>query len=252
MHVDLTNRTVLVTGASRGIGRAIARQCAESGAVVAAQFFKSREEAESLAAGAPERIHLFRADLADLVSCRRLFASVLEHFGGIDVLINNAGVALPLSLDASLEAWWKGWDLTMHVNVRAAELLSRLAIPHFRDRGGGRIISMASRAAFRGDAPPYMTYAASKAALVALTRSIARGFGRDGIRAFVVAPGFVRTDMAEPFIDAYGEEYALQDLATDRLTEPDDVAPMVVFLAAGMADHATGATIDVNAASYVR
>lgn len=252
MRVDLTDRTVLVTGASRGIGRAIARQCADSGAVVAAQYFESREAAETLAAAAPERVHLFHADLAEAPSCRKLFASVCDQLGGLDVLINNAGVALPLSLDASLDDWCEGWERTMHVNVRAAELLCRLAIPHFRRRGGGRIISMASRAAFRGDAPPYMTYAASKAALVALTRSIARGFGSDGIRAFVIAPGFVRTDMAEPFIEAYGEDYPLQDLATERLTEPDDVAPIVVFLAAGMADHATGATIDVNGASYVR
>lgn len=252
MHVDLTDKTVLVTGASGGIGRAIARQCADSGAVVAAQYFKSRDEADELAAAAPDHIHLFRADLGDAAACRDLFASAVERLGGIDVLINNAGVALPLPVDASIDDWCEGWELTMRVNVRAAELLCRLAVPHFRSRGGGRIISIASRAAFRGDAPAYMTYAASKAALVAVTRSIARGFGKDGIRAFVVAPGFVRTDMAKPFIDAYGEDYALEGLATDRLTEPDDVAPMVVFLAGGLADHATGATIDVNAASYVR
>jgi NAD(P)-dependent dehydrogenase (short-subunit alcohol dehydrogenase family) len=139
----------------------------------------------------------------------------------------------------------------MSVNLRATELLCRRAIAHFQRNGGGRIINMASRAAFRGDVPEYMTYAASKAALVALTRSIARGCGEAGIRAFVVAPGFVRTDMAQDFIDEFGEAHALRDLATQRLTEPDDVAPTVVFLASGLADHATGCTIDINAGSYV-
>jgi NAD(P)-dependent dehydrogenase (short-subunit alcohol dehydrogenase family) len=139
----------------------------------------------------------------------------------------------------------------MHVNLRAPELLCRHALPHFRERGDGRIISVASRAAFRGDTSDYVTYAASKAGLVALTRSIARGFGDDGVKAFTLAPGFTRTDMARDFIDTYGEEHATSDLALDELTEPEDIAPFVVFLASGHADHATGATIDVNAGSYV-
>jgi Dehydrogenases with different specificities (related to short-chain alcohol dehydrogenases) len=141
----------------------------------------------------------------------------------------------------------------MHVNLRAPELLSRHALQHFQSRSpsGGRIISVASRAAFRGDTPDYITYAASKAGLVALTRSIARGFGDDGVKAFTVAPGFTRTDMAQDFIDEYGEEHATKDLALNELTEPADVAPVIVFLASGQADHTTGTTIDVNAGSYV-
>ena len=110
---------------------------------------------------------------------------------------------------------------------------------------------MASRAAFRGDTPDYMAYAASKAGVVALTRSIARGLGKEGITAFVLAPGFVKTDMAQDFIDQYGESVVLDDLALDRLTEPADLAPLAVLLASGLMDHATGCTIDVNAGSYV-
>jgi NAD(P)-dependent dehydrogenase (short-subunit alcohol dehydrogenase family) len=139
----------------------------------------------------------------------------------------------------------------MHVNLRAPELLCRHAIPHFQAQGGGRIINVASRAAFRGDEPDYMTYAASKGGLVALTRSIARTLGGDGIKAFTLAPGFVRTDMAQAFIDEYGEAHATSDLALSDLTEPDDVAPMAVLLASGRADHATGCTVDINAGSYV-
>ncbi len=117
---------------------------------------------------------------------------------------------------------------------------------------GGRIVNITSRAAHRGDTADYQAYAASKAALSALTKSIARAYGREGVRAFNVAPGFTRTAMAQDFIDQYGEAYATTDIALSALTEPDDVAPAVVFLASGLADHATGQTLDVNAGSYVR
>jgi NAD(P)-dependent dehydrogenase (short-subunit alcohol dehydrogenase family) len=110
---------------------------------------------------------------------------------------------------------------------------------------------MASRAAFRGDTIDYLAYAASKGGMVSLTRSIARGFGKQNIKAFLIAPGFVRTEMAQEFIDFYGEEKTIADLALPKLTEPDDIAPLVVFLASGMADHATGGTFDINAGSYV-
>jgi NAD(P)-dependent dehydrogenase (short-subunit alcohol dehydrogenase family) len=139
----------------------------------------------------------------------------------------------------------------MAVNLRAPELLCRLAIRHFRTQGGGRILNVASRAAFRGDTPDFMAYAASKGGLVALTRSIARGFGKEGIVAFTLAPGFVRTDMAQDFIDQYGAGYVVNDLALNTLTEADDIAPFAVLLASGLADHATGCTIDLNAGSYV-
>jgi 3-oxoacyl-[acyl-carrier protein] reductase len=115
----------------------------------------------------------------------------------------------------------------------------------------GRIINISSRAAFRGDTAEYMAYAASKAGVSALTKSIARAYGKDGIKAFNIAPGFVRTEMAKDFIEQYGEEFATSDIALERLTEPKDIAPMVTFLASGLADHATGCTIDINAASYV-
>ena len=166
-------------------------------------------------------------------------------------MINNAGIALAIPPDATTDDWLADWDLTMAVNLRAVELLSRLAIGHFQQHGGGRIINVASRAAFKGDIPEYMSYAASKGGVVALTRSIARGFGKAGICAFVIAPGWVRTQMAQEFIDEYGEEEAAKDLALNRLTEPADLAPLVVLLASGLADHATGGTFDVNAGSYV-
>jgi 3-oxoacyl-[acyl-carrier protein] reductase len=251
MKIDLTDRVVLVTGASRGIGQALAEQMAAAGAGVAVHGYRHAARAEALARALPNGARVFTADLADPAACERLFADVQDAYGHVDVLVNNAGVALHMPLDAPTADWLRDWERTMAVNLRAVELLCRLAIAHFRTRGGGRIVNIASRAAFRGDTPEYMAYAASKGGMVALTRSIARGFGREGIRAFTLAPGFTRTDMAQDFIDTYGEAHARSDIALERLTEPADLAPLAVLLASGLADHATGCTIDVNAGSYV-
>lgn len=241
---------LLVTGASRGIGAEIARAMAASGAKVAVHCSASPEEAAQVAAACGSDARTFVADLADPAACQRLWAEVVAHYGRVDMLVNNAGVATAVD-DPSLDRWLEIWNHTLDVNLRAAALLCRLATDHFIANGGGRIINISSRAAFRGDQPDYIAYAASKGGMVALTRSIARGFGKQNIVAFNVAPGFTRTAMAQDFIDQYGEDYATSDLALTRLTEPKDIAPTVVFLASGLADHATGATIDINAGSYV-
>ena len=250
MQIDLGNTSVLVTGASRGIGAAIALAMGKAGARVAVHYRERRQQAEALAAqiGAAE---IFQADLGRVAECTALWEAVTARFERINTLVNNAGIAISSPLETATEDWVAGWDATMAINLRAPAALSRLAIEHFRARGGGRIINISSRAAFRGDQPPYLAYAASKGGLVALTRSIARGFGKAGITAFNVAPGFTRTDMAKDFLDEYGESYVAGDIALQRLTEPADIAPLVVLLASGLADHATGCTIDVNAGSYV-
>ncbi|MGD8413231.1 MAG: SDR family oxidoreductase [Candidatus Latescibacterota bacterium] len=252
MKVDLSGMKVLVTGASRGIGRAIAREMTRSGAAVGANYNRDRAAAESLAEGAGGQVKLLQADLSDASACADLFRRAVDVLGGVDVLVNNAGIAVSSPLDEPVESCTEAWNRTLAVNLVAAGILSREAILHFRQSGGGRIIHIASRAAFRGDTPDYLAYAASKGGMVALSRSIARGCGRDGVKSFVIAPGFTRTEMAQDFIDQYGEELAMKDVALDRLTEPQDIAPLAVFLASGLADHATGTSIDVNAGSYVR
>jgi NAD(P)-dependent dehydrogenase (short-subunit alcohol dehydrogenase family) len=251
MQIDLRNTCVLVTGASRGIGAAIARAMGSAGARVAVHYREHRAQAESLAGQIGHGAEIFQADLADADECADLWSAVVARFGQVDTLVNNAAVAISSALDAAIDPWVKDWDATLATNLRAPGILCKLAVAHFADRGGGRIINISSRAAFRGDQPHYFAYAASKAGLVALTRSIARGFGKSGVLAFNVAPGFTRTDMAGDFISQYGEDYATSDIALTRMTEPNDIAPIVVFLASGLADHATGCTIDVNAASYV-
>ena len=251
MKVDLSNTSVLVTGASRGIGAAVARAMGRSGARVAIHYREQREQATALAGQIGASAEVFQADLSNADECVALWNDVIARFGRVNTLVNNAGIAISSPLETVTADWQAAWDLTMAVNLRAPAILSKLAIEHFRDRGGGRIINISSRAAFRGDQPSYLAYAASKGGLVALTRSIARGFGKASILAFNVAPGFTHTDMARDFLDQYGEDYATSDIALPRLTEPDDVAPFVVFLASGLGDHATGCTIDVNAGSYV-
>jgi len=252
MNVDLSGSAVLVTGASRGIGRALASALAGAGARVAVHYHRARAEAELLAQALGAGAEAFGADLGSAAQCEALWQAVVARFGRVNVLVNNAGIALSCVLEGPADEWLQQWDTTLAVNLRAPALLCRRALAHFEEQGGGRIINIASRAAFRGDQPAYLAYAASKAGLVALTRSIARYFGKSGVTAFVVAPGFTRTEMAQAFFDQFGEDYGTADIALTRLTEPGDIAPMVVLLASGLADHATGSTIDINAGSYVR
>jgi 3-oxoacyl-[acyl-carrier protein] reductase len=251
VEIDLSNTSALVTGASRGIGAAVASAMGKAGAKIAIHYRDQRERATALAEQIGASAEVFQADLSKAEECVALWQAVRARFGRVNTLVNNAGVAISSPLGSATQDWLAGWDTTMAVNLRAPAILSRLAIEHFLQEGGGRIINISSRAAFRGDQPPYLAYAASKGGLVALTRSIARGFGKAGILAFNVAPGFTRTDMAQDFLDQFGEDYATSDIALQRLTEPADVAPFVVFLASGLGDHSTGCTIDINAGSYV-
>jgi len=251
MKVDLTGQRALVTGASRGIGRAIATALIDSGARMVAHYRNDRNGAEAVVRGHAGSVAI-AADLADAGAASGLVSKSVEALGGLDLLINNAGIALESPIDSPAADWVRDWDTQLAVNLTAAGILSRESIRHFAAHGGGRIIFIASRAAFRGDTPEYLAYAASKGGMVALSRSIARGFGKQGIKSFVVAPGFTRTEMADDFIAKYGEDYAMKDVALERMTEPRDIAPLVVFLASGLADHCTGTSIDVNAASYVR
>ena len=253
MKIDFTGKNILVTGASSGIGEAIAKALAGSGARVAIHCNSNLDKAEALAREFDNGSQAFQANLSVPEECSRLFLDVLDAFDTIHVLVNNAGIIINSPLvDTSGERWIEDWNTTMMVNLTASGILCRAAITHFMEVNGGRIINIASRAAFRGDEPEYLAYAASKGGMVAMSRSIARAYGEYNIKSFVVAPGFVKTGMARQFIEQFGEGIVMDDLALKELTEPKDVAPTVVFLASGYMDHATGCTIDINAGSYVR
>ncbi|MCY7293211.1 MAG: SDR family oxidoreductase [Ferruginibacter sp.] len=154
--------------------------------------------------------------------------------------------------DLPTAEWLQIWEQTFAVNTTAVGILCKEFVEHAKAQQNGRIVNIASRAAFRGDTPDYLGYAASKGAIVSLTRSIARHYGKQGIKAFLIAPGFTRTDMANTILATYGEDFALNDIALNQLTTPEDIAPMVTLLCNGLADHATGTSIDINAGSYVR
>ena len=252
MNLNFDQQVVLVTGASRGIGHAVAHAFGEAGATVAAHYHSSPAGAHKIVSIAAPDSHAFQADLGNSASCVALAQAVLSRYGRVDVLVNNAGISLNAQMDLPWETWLERWNQTLQVNLTAAGLLCHQLLPSMVKQGGGRLIHIASRAAFRGDVPEYLAYAASKGGMVPLSRSIARYYGKQNIQSFVVAPGFIQTDMAQQFIDDFGENIVLKDLALPTLTQPEEVAPTVLFLASGHMDHATGCTIDINAGSYVR
>ena len=252
MRIDLSNKTILVTGANSGIGNAIAQELLNAGAKVALHFNSNSDGASKLKEQFSDQCELFQADFNNVDETIKLFEDVLSWGDTLDVLINNAGTAIMNSVNLDDETWIKNWNTIMNINLLAAGVLSKKALEHFKTKNGGRIINIASRAAFRGDTPDYLAYAASKAGMVALVRSIARGFGKDGITAFSIAPGFTRTAMAQKSIDKYGEDFVIKDIALNELTEPEDIAPIVTLICSGKFDHGTGSNIDINAGSYVR
>jgi NAD(P)-dependent dehydrogenase (short-subunit alcohol dehydrogenase family) len=252
---DLEGKTVLVTGASRGIGAATASALADDGASVIAHFGSYREGAAHAVTRAPEdRKLLLRADLAEPGAARALWREALAWHERIDVAVVNAAIAPETPFDGTDEEWDAGWDATLRVNVLEAVSLIREAVNHFRARGGGILITLSSWSAQQGSALPQLpAYAASKAAVKAVTQTVARNYARDGVLAYVVAPGIVRTRMSEVSAVARGGiDKVNAILALREMVPPEEVAATIAFLATGRCRHLTGATIDVNGATYIR
>ena len=251
MNIDLSGEIALVTGSSRGIGKAIAEGLGEAGATVAVHCRERLDRAEKLASKIGNDSSVFQADLEDRDQAIRLFGEVLDRYGKVNLLVNNAGIFEHAPVEKDASEWARDWARTIAVNLTSAGILCREAINHFTDSGGGRIINIASRAAFRGETRDHLHYAASKGGIVSLSRSIARSFGVHNIKSFAIAPGFVRTEMIDDHIGENGEEGILAELSLSSLTEPEDIAPVTVLIASGRMDHATGTTIDINGGSYM-
>jgi NAD(P)-dependent dehydrogenase (short-subunit alcohol dehydrogenase family) len=255
MH-DLSDKTILVTGASKGIGAAIIAALGREGAHVIGHYGSDEAGARAATAGIEaERVRLIAGDFAKPGEAPRIWREAIAWRGRIDVLVNNAAMmAYEGGIEDTDEVWERIWAETLQVNVKAPADLLRGAVRHFRKSGGGTIITISSWNAQRGSTnPATIAYAASKAAVMAATKTIARGYARENILAYIVAPGVVRTRLSENFAATQGgEQVVTASLAMGEWVPPGDIAELVAFLATGRCRHLTGATLDVNGASYVR
>lgn len=250
--INLEGKNIVVTGASDGIGRGVADYLMEMGARVAVHYNTNRKAAEALVGKHSNGSKIFQADVSKEHQVVQFFEEVTQYFGQLDAVILNAGVFLPHSISLNTAEWLAVWKKTMAVNLNAVGLLTKLGLDHFLKQGEGRFIYIGSRAVFRGETEEYLAYAASKGGLTSLARSVARSFGKKNIKSFIVSPGFTRTQMAEQFIEKHGEERILNEIALPSLTTPKDLAPVIALMCSGGMDHATGATIDLNAGSHIR
>jgi 3-oxoacyl-[acyl-carrier protein] reductase len=250
IEIDLSNRVVIVTGASRGIGRACARLFGRAGATVVVHF-REREDAAAAVArevdSAGGRATLARADLARPDDCRRLVSDALDRFGCLDVLVHNAGIwkrAPILELDARV------LDETIDVNLKSAFHLSRWAGESMVRAGRGSLIHVSSTAGQRGEAF-YSPYAATKGGLISLVKSLAAELGPRGVRVNAVAPGWVRTDMTEAALAGASGEAIDASIPLGRVATPEEIAHAVVFLASEFSSHVNGEILNVNGGSVL-
>jgi 3-oxoacyl-[acyl-carrier protein] reductase len=246
-------RAVVVTGGSRGIGAAIAYAFADAGDRVAVHYGSNADAAAAVRASLPGEGHVIvQADMADPDAVQAMLDSAAGQLDGLDVLVNNAGVYLPHPVvDSSYEEWQAAWRTTLDINLVGAANASWCAVRHMTARGGGRIVNVGSRGAYRGE-PQHPAYGASKAGLHALAQSLARALAPYGIAVASVAPGYVETDMTtEELATPAGQAIRAQS-PFNRVARPEEIAAAVLYLASPQAEWASGTVIDLNGASYLR
>lgn len=238
----------LVTGASRGIGKSITHKLLEQGARVIGTARSTKFTDDFTSNSNFEGIFV---DLEKPKEVQENIKPIFDRNEAPNVLINNAGIFIESGFETDDQSWLENWDKTMQVNLRASAILSKWALNRWEKEAGGILISVSSRAAYRGDTQEYAAYAASKGGMVAFTKSIARDFGKKGISAYTIAPGFIKTDMAMESIEVYGEDYLTEGMAFDEITSPQEVGELAAFLASGKVKHMTGATFHINGGSYM-
>ncbi|MCF6220874.1 MAG: SDR family oxidoreductase [Robiginitomaculum sp.] len=249
--MNLKHINVLITGASRGTGAAIAEKCAEYGARVVLHYNSNHAEAKAVAASIGDNcVGLLPEDLSQAGAGARLWTKAVEIAGPINALVNNAGIDLVTDPYGDDTQWADGWAKIMAVNLQAPADLCRAALVDYRKAGGGRIVNMCSRASIRGDSIDHPAYAASKGALLALSKTIARGAAADGVLAYALAPGWINTEMAPTDPDVL--RAAKAEIPLGDFAQVDEIGTLVAFFLSDLCPSATGATFDVNGASHVR
>jgi 3-oxoacyl-[acyl-carrier protein] reductase len=248
----MPDRAVLVTGASRGIGRATAQAFAAVGDRVAVNYRDSAGLADEVVHSLPGSGHVaIQADVADPDQARALVESSVKGLGGLDVLVNNAGISVPHDItEGNFQAWLSAWERTLAVNLSGAAYVTYWAVQHMLGRGG-RIINISSRGAFRGE-PDQPAYGASKAGMNAFGQSLARALAPHGIGVMTIAPGWVATDMSTEELKRPKGQEILTQSPFGRVARPEEVAAAAVFFASPDAEFTSGAVLDINGASYLR
>ena len=247
---------VLLTGSSKGIGYKIAKDLIKEGHQLALHYNSNKSFLEALVNEYSSNSFTVKADLSVENEIKNLVDSTIENLSFPDCIINNAGIAESADISLDINSWSKMFDKTIDVNLKAPSLIFKEFLKIKREKKINsrlRIINIASRAAFRGEQQDYISYACSKGGIISLTKTMSRSFGQtDNIVAISIAPGFVRTEMAQSFIDKHGEDVVKQGITLDRLTEPKDISPLVSLIVSGKMDHSTCSTIDVNGGSFLR
>lgn len=250
--MSLSGQAILVTGATGAIGRAVCKALAAEGAKVVIHYGRSRSPAEALLREIDGAGWCIAADLSAPASPQALWDEAVGRAGRVTGLVNNAGIRSEITVDAPMANWQQVWEREFRVNFLSAVDLSKLAIEHFRQHGGGRIVNMASRAGQRGYSSNAMAYGATKAALINLTKSVAQSHGHEGITSVALAPGWVRTDMAEAFIAEHGEAAALAGIPIGAMATPEEIGAITSFVFRPSQISLNGAVLDVNGGSYLR
>lgn len=250
MKIKFQDKNVLITGASRGIGRATAIAFAEAGARVAVHFNRQQEQAEQVRASLPGSGHLVvQADIADPVAVEQMVDKVMAEFGHIDILVNNAATNQPHPLDNSnYQDWQSAWQRIIDTNLVGTANVTYCVARHMIANRAGRIVNVSSRGAFRGE-PANPAYGASKAGLNAFSQSLAQHLAPYNISVMAVAPGFVETERVREILDSSNIR---QQSPLGRVAHPEEVAYTILFLASEGAEFLTGGIVDINGASYLR
>ena len=247
---------VLLTGSSKGIGYKIAQDLLAEGHELALHYNKNESPIEDLLKADKTGSFSVKADLSMQEEIKKMIEHTIDKLSFPDCIINNAGIAESADISLDINSWSNMFDKTIDVNLKAPSLIFKEFLKYKREKKINsrlRIINIASRAAFRGEQQDYISYACSKGGIISLTKTMSRSFGEtDNIVAISIAPGFVRTEMAQSFIDKHGEDVVKKGITLDRLTEPKDISPLVSLIVSGKMDHSTGSTIDVNGGSFLR